>query len=505
MKRATPEPAKSARTKTHEQRAIEASGAGIWQWQADPEQRLLIHWPGETESEDLHPRLSEENWQLLVSRLHQTLADGTPFSLRLPLSGRHSDHSEIQINGGPVEADETGHSHRSVAGLCWIEQASNTDNAHARLMPLAKLSHELRSPLAAISTSLREARQALRDGPITSMLAEAEGSCLHSQRVIQDMLTAFRAGEPEAAEAPESIDSQSLATQLLAGAADRAEQKGIKLETKLDSRFPQRFMADPVALRRVLQNLLDNAVKYTGDHGQVSLELSVSEGQPANALHFSVMDNGPGLSHQEITRIFEPFERLNKASSDFASAESQGGTSTGSAAGSLGIGLALSQQLASSMSGDIGVVSEPGEGSRFTLSVPWIEVEADDTAHAGTSSLTIKAGTRVLVVDDHQLLSRATAKALTRLGCQVSVAHSATEALSLLESDTPERIILDLDLPDRSGWDLCRELRQRHELSQCRLIAYSGSDELLDRESAQKAGFDGFLLKPAAAEALLQA
>ena len=109
----------------------------------------------------------------------------------------------------------------------------------------------------------------------------------------------------------------------------------------------------------------------------------------------------------------------------------------------------------------------------------------------------------MLVVDDHPLLAKLTGRSLARLGCDVDVAGSGRDALALVEGRVPDVVILDLELPDVSGWELCRELSARKQLAGCRFVAYSGSEDSHDETAIQQAGFDAFFVKPASPEELL--
>jgi CheY-like chemotaxis protein len=310
-------------------------------------------------------------------------------------------------------------------------------------------------------------------------------------RIIQDMLAAFRAGEPEVSRRPQKVSTQRLLLQLVPFVADQAERKGLTLRVEQDKDFPDHFLVEPVALRRILQNLLDNAVKYT-DRGGIVLRLCMAGDDRDGAwLCFGVEDTGPGMNGREVARVFEPFSR---------------GDEVGRRSSGLGIGLALSHQLAAALSGTLEVESEPGHGSRFRLLVPARVPDggSEDPAMPDNGDLAaVHPGTKVLVVDDHPLLSKLTGRALRRLGSEVEVASTAREALLMVQSLTPDVIIIDLDLPDMSGFDLCRDLAAREHLADCRFVAYTGSDGSASRKAAEQAGFSAYLVKPASAEELL--
>ncbi|MGB0722794.1 MAG: hybrid sensor histidine kinase/response regulator [Gammaproteobacteria bacterium] len=479
--------------------SLAAADAGVWRWSPEEASRLPVRWPGAEAERDLRPSLGEETWRLVQERLSQAVLDGSPFQLNLVVAGEPgpgggASGRSLLLRGGRVGDPAT-----RCAGVCWFSALEAASANRDQWVPLAKLGHELRSPLAAVQAQIRQLRQGPESGSRESALARAEASCRYMGQVIEDMLTAFRAGETGAQREAVPIETDALVLQLCAGVAAQVRAKGQAMQVERAADFPDVFLAEMVALRRVLENLLDNAVKYTPEGGAVHLSLRGEESDLGARLVFEVRDTGPGLSREQIARIFTPFER--------GGADSAGH-------GGLGIGLALSQQLVAALDGTIEVASEPGRGSRFSVSIP---ARVSVAAAGGESSEDVSTGAqagagsddgsgmRVLVVDDHRLLCRMTGQALARLGCRVSLANTAAEARRALEDEVPDRIIMDLDLPDQPGSALCAELRQRDDLSGCRFVAYSGSDESLGSDTAHAAGFHAFVLKPADAEALLRA
>jgi signal transduction histidine kinase/CheY-like chemotaxis protein len=465
-------------------RAMAATGAGVWEWHVDRPEALRVQWGGAGEFRDIRAGIDDEDWRLLVSRLQQAVLDDAVFQDSVSLQRTVQDTQDLQLLGARVAADGAGW---QVSGLCWMETADRDAEDQALWAPLAKLSHELRSPLAGVTEQVREAKSKTDDARIREALDEAHASCVYMQRLIQDMLVAFRAGEADAPGSPEAVYTQRLLGQLMPFVADLAERKGLRLDVAQEDDFPECFLAEPVALRRILQNLLDNAVKYT-DTGYIDVRLQVASDDGVTCLCFEVEDSGQGMSEDEIARVFLPFAR--------------GRAGSGRPAG-LGIGLALSHQLALSLDGRLEVESRPGQGSVFRLLLP-ARVPPATAGDTGQDAMTVVVpGTRVLLVDDHPLLSKLTGRSLSRLGCEVAIVASGGEALRRLAEYTPDVIILDLDLPDMSGCDLCRQLRGRDQLCDCRFVAYSGSDEAYDRQAAAQAGFDAYFVKPTPAEELL--
>ena len=464
--------------------ALDATGTGTWSWCVDRPGTFSVCWAGTARPADVRTRIDDENWHILESRLQEALLEERPFQASVPMGMTDGETRMVHIRGAPLA--ESTDSPR-VVGLCWPDGADEQNDRQAQWAPLAKLSHELRSPIAVVLGLLNELAQATDDANACQALDAAHESCEYMSRIIDDMLTAYRAGEPDQAGCPEPMSTDGLLAQVVPITRRRAAQKGLDVDLWRDAAFPARFLAEPVALRRILQNLLDNAVKYT-DNGKIALRLEVSPDDDGTWLCFDVVDTGPGMSDDELEHAFEPFSR-----GDDGQRRVPG----------LGIGLSLCRQLAALLDGHLEVDSTPGEGSRFRLRIPARVPEEVARLPADAEIAVVPEGRRVLVVDDHPLLAKLTGRSLARLGCDVDVAGSGRDALALVEGRAPEVMIIDLDLPDVSGWELCRQLSARKHLSDCRFVAYSGSEDSRDEAAMQRAGFDAFFVKPASPEKLL--
>jgi signal transduction histidine kinase len=478
----------TCRDSVTEGQALEATGTGTWSWIADRPEELLVHWPDGQRDLDLRGRIDDEGWHLLVSQLHEALVDDRPFQSTVRL--RMDDGGERELSFRGAHLGGVGGA-TQVVGFCWQIGVVERAEMQAQWAPLAKLSHELRSPLAAIVSVLDDVGRSTDDEMLREALDRARESCTYMSRIIQDMLTGFRSGEAESLRHPEPLSTEALLRQILPMTAEAAARKGLAMDLWRDDTFPDAILVEPDALRRILQNLLDNAAKYT-NKGSIELRLDVRGEDDEAWLCFEVVDTGPGMSEEEIEQLFEPFARGNDGQRR---------------APGLGIGLALSRQLATSLDGRLEVDSTPGEGSRFRLLIP-ARVTDEGALPAQTADIPIAVvpqGRRVLVVDDHPLLAKLTGRALAKLGCEVDVAENAHDALTMADGRVFDVVILDLDLPDQSGWDLCRQLSAREGLAHCRFVAYSGSELTHDRDAMRQAGFDAYFVKPASAEELLGA
>lgn len=467
------------------------AGAGIctWVWDVNAPDSLDVYCVQDTSPRDIRCRLGHEEWQLLQSQFTTALDDDRTFETTVVLRFGDDTVRKSVFRGSRKAGPDGRFSH--VSGVCWyaVDVARTTEQT--QWAPLAKLSHELRSPLTAI---LHVTAHMQGNNPVSvpdDAIAEIEHNARFMLRVIEDMLDAFRSGEPQATHEPEIVSTSLFLDQLVPLASERASLKGLGFKVCCDDDFPAYFWAKPVELRRVLQNLIDNAIKFT-ERGEVSMALRTAGERTDPRLFFDVIDTGPGIGEQDIERIFVPFEQGHRVQHP---------------GDGLGLGLALSRQLARVLDGDLQVDSVQGDGSRFRLKLPFQEVSVEQRASLEKphTDETTSAGeqTSVLLVEDHPLLSKHTGRELADLGCCVDVVANAQDALAAVEQRVPDVVILDLDLPDMSGYDLCRLMVDRYRAEKCRYVAYSGSDDIADRQAAEAAGFHAFFVKPSSARELL--
>jgi CheY-like chemotaxis protein len=227
--------------------------------------------------------------------------------------------------------------------------------------------------------------------------------------------------------------------------------------------------------------MLNNAAKYSDDHGEIRLGARVD----ASTLEITVADDGIGIPPEALGSVFEMFTQVQGAS-----ARSEGG---------LGIGLSLVKGLVELHHGTITVDSAgPGKGSCFTIRLPCIPPGAEDVPMQEsdmTSGAT--AGRRILVVDDNRDAAESLAMLLQMDGHEVRVAYAGKQALEIATSGfLPEIAILDLGLPDIDGYELARRLRHDLRMQRATLVALTGWGQEEHKQRAREAGFDQHLTKP---------
>jgi CheY-like chemotaxis protein len=241
---------------------------------------------------------------------------------------------------------------------------------------------------------------------------------------------------------------------------------------------------DPIRLAQVVANLLNNAAKYTDDHGQITLAIH----RDGNWANISVRDSGRGIPSDMLPRVFDLFTQV-----DISNTRSQGG---------LGIGLTLVKSLVEMHGGSVEAKSNgPGLGSEFVVRLPLVN-KPDSGERSENQSSAILSPRRVLVVDDNRDAAQSLGMLLRLLGTEVQVVYSGAEALQVVGKYLPDIVLLDIGMPGMDGYEVAKRIRQQSELRNVMLIALTGWGQEEDRHRSQLAGFDHHLIKPADVGAL---
>nr|WP_315256731.1 ATP-binding protein [uncultured Duganella sp.] len=349
---------------------------------------------------------------------------------------------------------------------------------------LAMLAHELRNPLAPISAGA----QLLQSGHASEAAVQRTAGIIvrqvhHMTRLVDDLLDVSRVTRGLVTLTRVPLDVAKIV-------ADAVEQVDPLIKSR-QHRFdvalapaPLMVTGDHKRLVQVLANMLNNAAKYTPPGGAIKLSARAD----GSNVKLSVSDNGIGMAPELRSRVFELF-----AQADRNPDRSQGG---------LGLGLALVKSLVELHGGSVAADSD-GEntGSTFTITLPATQQRPD--APLPARSVTPVRKLRVLVVDDNIDAALTLQLLLEAGGHHVTVAHTALAALEAAQARSPQLCLLDIGLPDISGYELARGLRALPHTARATLVAVTGYGRREDRELATAAGFDHYFVKPVDVEALL--
>ncbi len=346
---------------------------------------------------------------------------------------------------------------------------------------LATLSHELRNPLAPIRYALELLR---RQSPElgSQPLEIIDRQLRHMVHLVDDLLDATRIATGKIHLNKSKIRLDAVAEHAVEATLPEIERAGHHLSVLLPPE-PVWFEGDPSWLAQVLTNLLSNATRHTPPGGRITLRASASGG----TLQISVADTGVGLSAENIGRVFEMFTQVGRPSS-----------------GGLGIGLALVKEIVSLHGGQVEARSEgSGKGAEFVVRLPLAAAKepGDEEARSVDESSASPLGSRrILIVDDNDDAASLMQRLLSHRGHDVQIAGSGQAALAAMRDFKFEVGLFDIGLPDMSGYDLARHVRDDPSTHEMCLIAVTGWGQREDRERSRASGFDAHVTKPAEPE-----
>ena len=348
---------------------------------------------------------------------------------------------------------------------------------------IATLSHELRNPLAPLRNAVALMRMDGNVDPRTAaVVAMMERQVNHLVRLVDDLLEISRVTRGDFTLRLERTQLAGIVRNAIETSAPVVEAHRHALDVSLPD-APVWVDADAVRLAQVVSNLLDNAAKYTPPGGRIEVRLERKDDEAI----VRVRDNGPGIEPAARERIFEMFNR-----GDRAAMLGEGG---------LGIGLALSRRLAEMHGGRLEVESEGGgRGSEFRVCVPAREAPA--SAGRERPAAPGVASRRILVVDDNGDAADSLGMILRELGADVRIEHDGPAAITAFPEFAPDAVLLDIGMPGMDGYDVARALRSRYPERAAKLIALTGWGQEQDRDRARAAGFDHHIVKPADLAAL---
>lgn len=343
--------------------------------------------------------------------------------------------------------------------------------ADAKSAFIAMVSHELRTPISAILAGAEAIeRRGGQDASDGALIAES-GRMMRT--LLNDLLDLSKMEAGRMRVETIAFDLAGLVNDTTAFWRAEAEKKGLTLERLGLKAMPGAVAGDPTRLRQILNNLISNAIKFTPS-GAVTLTVT----QQGDAYGFAVSDTGRGMTPEELSRLFAPFE--------------QGQVSTARTHGGTGLGLSISRELARLMGGDLTAASLAGQGAVFTLAI-----ELPDAAAAAAPDLADVAEVRVLVVDDHEINRRAVALMLEPFGVDLIAAASAAEGLEIAAAQPFDVILMDVYMPEMDGREACRRLRATAGLNQgTPVIACTASGSDQDWADCVAAGMTDHVAKP---------
>jgi PAS domain S-box-containing protein len=348
---------------------------------------------------------------------------------------------------------------------------------------LAMLGHELRNPLGTLTNAVAVLERLPGDETLRHVVAIIGRQTGHLARLVDDLLDVARvtAGKIELQRRP--VELRALAGRCLDALAQagRTERHTVVLEG-----LPVHVDGDAARLEQVLNNLVDNALKYTPASGRVTITTE----RAGETAVLRVRDTGEGIRTDLLAHVFDLFVQEPQSL-----ARSRGG---------LGLGLALVKRLVELHGGSVAVWSAgPGQGSEFTVRLPAVAPSVTEAARPGAGARPAAARRRrVLVVEDGADARQSLRLLLELAGHEVEACEDGPSGLARLRAFQPDVALIDLGLPGMDGYAMAREARGRPETRAIRLVAVTGYGQAEDRRRALAAGFDLHVTKPVDASML---
>jgi signal transduction histidine kinase/ActR/RegA family two-component response regulator len=383
-------------------------------------------------------------------------------------------------------------SHQDIQGVLYLVEEKTRDmtlrnellsaNA-AKDQFLALLSHELRNPLSPVIAMVAELEAHLADSAeVRQALDVIRRNVELEARLIDDLLDITRIAKGKLKLSLEPVSVHNVLQRALEICHEEISQKALKIELNLNA-HDHFVQGDPARLQQVFWNLIKNSVKFTDEGGRISL--ATSNPQPGQ-IEIDVSDSGIGIEPDKVSKIFTAFE--------------QGQSSITRKFGGLGLGLAISKAMVLAHGGIISASSPgPNCGATFSVRLGTIAEPAEkdgesppNGAQPVSRPMPAARPPRLLVVDDHEDTCTGLKMILERRGYDITVAYTADQAIEKARQENFDLVISDIGLPDRSGYELMKEMRGRGVPG----IALSGFGMEHDVNRARAAGFSEHLTKP---------
>lgn len=397
----------------------------------------------------------------------------------------------IGVVGVSVDISDEKHAAAERQRLLEREKSARAEAETANRLKdefLATLSHELRNPLNVVigySEILRRTEKPLNEAFVAQAAEVIRRNALAQSQLVSDLLDLSRLQMGKLAINRERVSLSTIVNDAIETVKAEAQGKNIAVDFR-SSNEALVVDGDPVRLGQITWNLLNNAVKFTGNGGRITITLEKVEG----AARLGIEDTGQGIAPDFLPHVFEIFRQA-----DGSSSRRQGG---------LGIGLALVKQLAELHGGRVEAASEgTGRGACFSVWLPILaNVTEGKTGHTGNTGILKRKF--ILVVDDSKETTEMLSKLLQMEGAFVWTARSGMEALSVAKDKSFDLIISDISMPEMDGYQLLRRLRKLPSLEEVPALALTGFGRTEDVARAQKEGFARHFTKPLDIEKLLQ-
>lgn len=361
---------------------------------------------------------------------------------------------------------------------------------------LATMSHEIRTPLNAIlgMTQILRMKGVSKDlEEYVDTINQAGNNLLD---LVNDVLDFARLEAGKLSLSYEILDLSQVVNQVVDGFTYQAKEKGLALIVNFADNIPRWVKGDAKRIRQVLINLLSNAFKFT-ENGYIKISVQCLNENNGKALFLlMVEDTGIGISEDKLDFVFEKFSQIDS----IYSRRHQG----------IGLGLAITRELIEKMGGIIIVKSAIGQGAEFSFTLPLEltdpkEQTAQHSFQTTLSKQPLFESLSVLLIEDNKVNQKIAQLFLEEQGCKVTIANNGTEGLKVLDQDYDFGIIfVDIGLPDKSGFEVVKEIRSRGAVQEIPIVAMTAHILERDYENCLAVGMDDVITKPILRERLFE-